>query len=458
MLAPRRVIIAIIGCGWAAALAACYDPQIVDGALGCPNGTCPRGFRCGADRRCWRVPVEDSGQSGGAPVATGGAGGSGAAGSGGVTASGGKGGTPGTPSSGGAAGGLAGVSGVAGTNTGGKPALGGAVGSAGHGGGGGVPGTGGGFQNGTGGSAPSGGAPGVGGRAGTGGTGGAVADAGVDVAQGTGGSSPLGAACTSDLACASKFCVDGVCCNALCDGQCQACNLAKPGTCSPVTTGGPIGSKRQPCPGSGVCGAACALVAPSTTTAACTFPKSDHACASPSCAGNTLTPTAFCDGAGTCVPPAGMACPFGLKCLGATACLTGCSSAADCVATSPFCDPVNQRCTAARPVGSSCASNGECQNGQCVDRFCCDAACGESCRACDLTGQEGRCTSLPAGNQPRGTLRTPCGGSGACGARCDCASPQCTFPGPETTCSCPVLGRGSCDLKGGCQTLLGLCL
>jgi hypothetical protein len=285
-----------------------------------------------------------------------------------------------------------------------------------------------------------------------------VVDAGTDVAQDGGGSSPLGAACSADLACASKFCVDGVCCDGLCDGQCQACNLAKPGTCSPVTSGAPIGSKRQPCPGSGVCGAACALASPSTTMAVCSFPKSDRMCASPSCAGNTLTPTGFCDGVGTCARPAGGACPFGLKCLSATACLSGCSSPADCVAASPFCDPVDKRCTVARPVGTSCATNGDCQNRQCVDGFCCDALCGASCQACDLPGKEGKCTSLPAGNPPHGTLRAACEGSGACGAGCDGDSPQCKFPGSETACSCPLLGSGSCNLSGGCQTLLGLCL
>jgi hypothetical protein len=45
----------------------------------------------------------------------------------------------------------------------------------------------------------------------------------------------LGDACSDSSACGSGFCVDGVCCDTACRGECQACNVAgKNGVCSNV--------------------------------------------------------------------------------------------------------------------------------------------------------------------------------------------------------------------------------
>src|SRR4051794_2508881 len=44
----------------------------------------------------------------------------------------------------------------------------------------------------------------------------------------------LGETCTSADECDSGFCVDGVCCNTACDGQCQACDTQTLGTCAVV--------------------------------------------------------------------------------------------------------------------------------------------------------------------------------------------------------------------------------
>lgn len=44
---------------------------------------------------------------------------------------------------------------------------------------------------------------------------------------------PNGAGCTAPSQCASTFCVDGVCCNTICDQVNEFCNLrAAPGTCT----------------------------------------------------------------------------------------------------------------------------------------------------------------------------------------------------------------------------------
>src|SRR5260221_7814337 len=44
--------------------------------------------------------------------------------------------------------------------------------------------------------------------------------------------------CASGDECESGHCADGVCCNAACEGACEACNLdASPGKCSPSSAG-----------------------------------------------------------------------------------------------------------------------------------------------------------------------------------------------------------------------------
>ena len=65
--------------------------------------------------------------------------------------------------------------------------------------------------------------------------------------------------CTGNTECASGFCVDGYCCNSLCDGQCQACNLGGSlnGACNTVGSGQPHGS-RPACAGSTVPNNPCA--------------------------------------------------------------------------------------------------------------------------------------------------------------------------------------------------------
>jgi hypothetical protein len=94
-----------------------------------------------------------------------------------------------------------------------------------------------------------------------------------------------------------------------------------------------------------------------------------------------------------------------------------------------------------------------------VDARCCDGACAGFCQACNLTGHEGRCTVVPAG-QPQGG-RPPCPGADVCQGRCDGTSPDCRFPGGATSCTCPLLpplSVAACDGTGHCATAAGVCL
>jgi hypothetical protein len=92
-----------------------------------------------------------------------------------------------------------------------------------------------------------------------------------------------GQACTSEVMCASNYCVDGVCCDGACAGTCVSCNLAgRTGQCSPYPAG--TDPQSECGKGTGVCKSTCDGVG------SCAFPQSAVAC------DTCMT----CDGAGTC--------------------------------------------------------------------------------------------------------------------------------------------------------------
>ncbi len=130
----------------------------------------------------------------------------------------------------------------------------------------------------------------------------------------------LGVPCATSAQCGSGHCVDGVCCNTACVGECQACDVGgATGTCQ-IIVGQPHGA-RPACIGVGVapCGGSC------IGQVACWYPTA--VCRTTSCTGSTSTLPAFC-GAGTCPTAASVSCaPY--TC-GATACKSTCTSNADC--------------------------------------------------------------------------------------------------------------------------------
>ncbi|HET6149215.1 MAG TPA: hypothetical protein VFH68_16880 [Polyangia bacterium] len=174
--------------------------------------------------------------------------------------------------------------GIGGAGTGGRTGVGGMAGVGGRTGVGGTPGIGG--MIGVGGRTGIGGMTGVGGTPGIGGT------PGVGGATGTGGSgSPNGDACTSGTQCQSGICIDGVCCNRACDGQCEACDIDR-GRCT-VVQSGPVHGTRLACPAgtNPACGSQCAGMPmrcgdfPQGTNCTCLVP---------------LPGVSTCNGAGSC--------------------------------------------------------------------------------------------------------------------------------------------------------------
>jgi hypothetical protein len=95
-----------------------------------------------------------------------------------------------------------------------------------------------------------------------------------------------GTACSSASACASGFCVDGVCCENACDGTCVSCNQAgRAGKCSVYAQGSD--PQRTECTfGLGACHATC------NGAGACDYPRAGTPC------GNGCQ---SCDGNGMCV-------------------------------------------------------------------------------------------------------------------------------------------------------------
>jgi hypothetical protein len=215
-----------------------------------------------------------------------------------------------------------------------------------------------------------------------------------------------GAACTVAGDCGSGHCVERVCCDAPCDGECDACG---DGTCRPVERGDPgsprCGSYR--CDGTGTdCPDRC---------------RADADCAS----------NFRCVDEG-CEPKAGV----GEECTGPDDCRGG------------LC--VRRRCVGAAALGDLCERATDCETGYCADGVCCDAACDAQCEACNA---DGRCRAVTGA--PRGG-REPCEGAGStCGGECDGrVVATCSYPGGSVACGSRCEGgnetTSACSGDGEC--------
>ena len=133
-----------------------------------------------------------------------------------------------------------------------------------------------------------------------------------------------GEACSAADQCGTGSCVDGVCCDTACDGQCEACDVAgSVGTCSPVA--GPPHGARTACASDG---SACAGSCDGSQRTSCAYPDGSVTCRAGACADGVVTQAASCDGAGACPASQQNSCG-GFACDG-DACRTSCSDSSEC--------------------------------------------------------------------------------------------------------------------------------
>jgi hypothetical protein len=219
---------------------------------------------------------------------------------------------------------------------------------------------------------------------------------------------PDGSACAFGAQCATGFCIQGVCCDTLCNGPCDVCakslGAAVDGTCLTPTSCTP--SRPQ--------GAACQLDTQCTT----------HHCVDGVC----------CD----------------------TACDSACVS----------CNLVSGTCMAARAntdPHSSCAGDPGC-SGTCDGAGACKfAAAGTHCDVCKACGGSGRCDQLPADEDDAACGQVSCAAlSTDCLAFSDVTSRRCSAPGlcaaPNDPAVCTTMTAapdGQTCSQGSCRA--GLC-
>jgi hypothetical protein len=262
-----------------------------------------------------------------------------------------------------------------------------------------------------------------------------------------------GESCDRTTQCgAGLACADGVCCNAACDGACQACSALNKqsgdasGECGPAKEGT---NPRAKCAKSAV--TTCGSSGFCDASGACSVYSAGTPCGptgSTSCDGDTVKGQT-CDGLGVCaLDTTGTPCSPS-KCLDG-ACKATCSSDADC-AVDGYCN--GGVCKKKAAPAAKCAIDAQCGSGFCADGVCCNARCDGTCEACDQAGTEGTCTAVTG--KPRlghpacaaGEPGNPCSASACDGvARSTCAKKA----GAEVACR-----KGSCE--GGIESLPTTC-
>jgi len=261
-----------------------------------------------------------------------------------------------------------------------------------------------------------------------------------------------GATCTAASQCTSGNCVDGFCCDAPCNGTCQACSNAKTGaangTCKAITIGtdpdGDCPDDGSPsCKRNGVCDG----------VGACQKYINGTACGSTTCSMGMQTGFS-CDGAGNCKAGTSASCdPY--VCSGAS-CGASCVSDADCVANA-YCDGTSH-CAPDQGNGKSCSKGSQCANGNCVDGVCCDQACSGPCQACSAakkgSGNNGVCGSIKAGDDPDNDCSadapSTCQNDGVCDGKGACRKYEAATACGANQCSGSQLTGRQCDGAGHC--------
>lgn len=241
---------------------------------------------------------------------------------------------------------------------------------------------------------------------------------------------------TACHACSTGFCADGVCCNQVCDGACEACVSAltalADGECQAIPADqDPEGE----CAPGGGCGADgwCDGARGCRANA-----KPGTSCGATTCEDATVTGQ-ICNGSGTCNPDTS---PCGAYRCAGDACATSCVTSGDCV-SGAYCVQ-GGTCAPRKANGASCLDGDECTSTHCVDNRCCASECAGACEAC----------AVGAGVATDGTCG-PLGLSHSCGENLFCSGVASDCVGCASDAQCPE-GR-YCAPDGACleQKALG---
>ncbi|MBN2496155.1 MAG: hypothetical protein JXR96_16300 [Deltaproteobacteria bacterium] len=230
-----------------------------------------------------------------------------------------------------------------------------------------------------------------------------------------------GEPCAQDAECITEHCIDGLCCDSICDQPCEACDLTgAPGACTAVPDGSDL---HDDCAGSGICGGVC------DGQRSCRYPPADLRCA----------PCTNCDGQGQC---AGFLAAGSDPYDDCAPCWSCSGEDATCRLVPAGEDPTGD--CAAEPV-ASCGLSGLCDGGGGCGLYAAGTVCDPA-------------TCID------GVLRPAdlCDGAGACidgGGPLDCAPYAC-----ESDSACRIdceqdghcLAGSFCDGDGLCQPVLAL--
>ncbi|MEL6339341.1 MAG: hypothetical protein AAFQ65_05490 [Myxococcota bacterium] len=290
-----------------------------------------------------------------------------------------------------------------------------------------------------------------------------------------------GTPCTQGSQCASDSCVDGICCDVMCSGSCQACQSVatglEEGTCGPILAGA---DPRDECEGGLSCDGQGACFA-KTAGQVC---ASDNECVSGFCTDGVCCPSRCGDTcrdcrSGTCAevrnapdPDTCSSCFGDATCTGRDV-LEECANGTEC--SSGIC--VDNTCR--KRDGSTCAGNAECENDACIGGSCTSPSgildpCDDStdCQS-NLACTGGFCL-VPDGSPcitdtqcvnlcilgscaPMSGPLGGCENSGDCIEDLFCTSDECIIPtGSDVICSSSAQCEVICAPDGGrCSELLG---
>jgi hypothetical protein len=275
-----------------------------------------------------------------------------------------------------------------------------------------------------------------------------------------------GQACFGDPGvCATGNCVDGFCCDSVCDGLCESCKASDQadgtdGFCGPREPG----AVEAAC--NAVSGEPCGSLGTCDGSGECTLHPDGEVCKVETTCSSTTAEFAddICDGISVLCQEGGTTnCAAGYTCQAGTGCLTSCDANSDCVTATHWCDTVNdQKCKVKRDDGLACDFGTQCKNGNCVDGVCCNTACGGTCQACSnlLTGKpNGECHAIPVNNDPQSECE-PASAASSCGITGNCngseGAPACQFWSNTTQCASQICASAtsqqlasSCSGSGG---------